>query len=116
MSIVSVHQLRSFAYHGCMEEEAKIGTHFFTDVDVWFDFSEGAKHDDLSQTVDYVLIAKVVQEQMAIRSKLIENVAYRIIQGIRKHYPGAKNIRVVIHKHNAPAGADMKTVSVTLEG
>jgi dihydroneopterin aldolase len=53
---------------------------------------------------------------MAIRSKLIENVAYRIIQGIRKHYPGAKNIRVVIHKHNAPAGADMKTVSVTLEG
>jgi dihydroneopterin aldolase len=85
-------------------------------VDVWYDFSEGAKHDDLSQTVDYVLIAKVVQEQMAIRSKLIENVAYRIIQGIRKHYPGAKNIRVVIHKHNAPAGADMKTVSVTLEG
>jgi dihydroneopterin aldolase len=35
--------------------------------------------DDLNDTVDYVLLNKIVVEEMEIRSHLLEHVAQRII-------------------------------------
>ena len=38
----------------------------------------GRKSDDLEDTVDYVKLISIVEEQMAIRSNMIEHVAARI--------------------------------------
>jgi dihydroneopterin aldolase len=38
--------------------------------------------DDLNDTVDYVLLNKIVVEEMEIRSHLLEHVAQRIITRI----------------------------------
>lgn len=115
MHIVSIHELKVFAYHGCLPEEAVIGTDYKIDIDVYTDFSEAAKNDDLSKTIDYVVIAAIVKEEMAIRAKLIETVCQRIILRIKSTYPKVQKVKVVLFKINPPAGANLQSVSVTIE-
>ena len=115
MGIVSVNRLKAYGYHGCLPEEAVIGTWFLVDMDVEYDFEEAARKDDLNRTVDYVTLCKIAQEEIAIRAKLIENVAWRIIQRIRSEYPEAGKIKITLFKENPPANASLDTVSVTLE-
>jgi 7,8-dihydroneopterin aldolase/epimerase/oxygenase len=115
MGIVSVHNLKLYGYHGCLPEEAVIGTHYRIDVDVHVDFTEAALTDDLTKTVDYVVINRLVKEEMAIRSKLIEHVLLRIIKRIKAEYPAAGKVWVRLYKMNPPANGDIESVSVTLE-
>ncbi|MFI5205156.1 MAG: dihydroneopterin aldolase [Flavobacteriales bacterium] len=116
MGIVSVHNLKLYGYHGCLPEEAVIGTNYRIDVDVYVDFSEAAVKDDLTKTVDYVVINRLVKEEMAIRSNLIEQVGHRIIKRIRGEYPKAEKVWIRLYKMNPPANGDIESVSVTLEG
>lgn len=115
-SKVSIHNLKVYGYHGCLPEEAVIGTNYKIDMDIWIDFTEAAINDDLSKTADYVTIAGIVKEEMSIRSKLIEQVARRIIDKTRKAYPQAEKIAITLYKINPPAEADLECVSVSLEG
>ena len=114
MKKVSLHKLAVYGYHGCLPEEAIIGTNYFIDIDVEFDFTMASKSDDLTQTVDYVVMAKLVQEEMAIRANLIENVVARIHTRIRKQYPKSGLITVTLTKMNPPAEAELERVSVTI--
>lgn len=116
MAIVSIHNLKVYGYHGCLPEEAVVGTQFKFDIDVETDFTKACKTDELKYAVDYVEISRIVQEQMAIRNNLIETVVKRIVVKIRERYPEALNIKVRLYKMNPPAGADLESVSVTLEG
>ncbi|MBX7094363.1 MAG: dihydroneopterin aldolase [Flavobacteriales bacterium] len=116
MGIVSIKGQRVYAYHGCLEEEALVGTEYRIDVDIHLDFTKASISDDLTETADYVVVAAIVKEEMAIRSKLIEQVAYRIIGRIRGVYPKADKVVICLQKINPPAGADLDYVSVTLEG
>lgn len=116
MGIVSIHDLRVYGYHGCLPEEAVIGTEYSFDIDVVNDFTKAAETDDLQYAVDYVVIADIVQREMAIRQNLIEVVVSRIVKSIREKYPNAGKISVRLHKINPPAGANLKSVSVYLEG
>lgn len=111
---VSIHRLSVYGYHGCLPEEAIIGTNYLIDIDVEFDFSNAAEKDDLSQTVDYVIIAGLVQKEMAIRANLIENVCQRIHRAIKKTYPTSGKVTVTLSKLNPPAEAELEKVSVTI--
>jgi 7,8-dihydroneopterin aldolase/epimerase/oxygenase len=111
---VSIHDLAVYGYHGCLPEEAIIGTNYRIDIDVEFDFELAAQTDDLSKTIDYVVIAKLVKEEMAVRANLIENVCKRIHLAIKKVYPAAGKITVQLFKSNPPAEAEIEHVSVTI--
>jgi len=115
MNIVSIHNLKVYGYHGCLPEEEVIGTTYLIDIDVYTDFSEAAKNDDLSKTIDYVVIAEIVKKEMSIRAKLIETVCQRIVSRIKSEYPKAHKVKVVLFKINPPAGANLESVSVTIE-
>tara|TARA_B100000795_G_C22507449_1_gene326400 strand:- start:94 stop:399 length:306 start_codon:yes stop_codon:yes gene_type:complete len=97
-----------------MEEEGLIGTNFSVDVAVKSDLSKSAKSDNLSDTVDYVAISRIVQEEMAIRSKLIEHVAQRILDRLLSELPTVKESKVVVVKHKAPIQGDVQRVSVEM--
>lgn len=116
MATVSVHDLRVYGYHGCLPEEAVIGTTFKFNIDVETNFEKAYSTDDLQYAVDYVEIVRLVKEQMAIRSNLIETVVKRVVDKIRERYPDAGRIRVQLFKLNPPANGDLEAVSVTLEG
>lgn len=114
MKKVSIHQMKVYGFHGCLPEEAKIGTQYQIDIDVEFDFEKASLSDNLEETVDYVIITKIVQDEMAIRAKLIEHVVKRIHNGIKKAYPNSGHITVKLSKYNPPAGAELHSVSVTI--
>ena len=115
MGIIRIEDIRCYAYHGCMEEEAVVGTNFSVDVEIKTDLSLSAKSDLLADTIDYVAVSKLVQEEMAVKSKLIEHVTQRILNRLMKDFPSVESSKVIVVKHAAPINGEVKRVCVTLE-
>jgi len=116
MHKIIVEGIKVFAYHGCLEEEAKIGTHYTVDVWMETDFSEAAKTDDLTKTIDYVTVYDIVKKQMAIRSKLIEQVGQRIVDDLKKEFNTLHKLEVKVTKHNPPMNGNVEKVSIVIAG
>jgi dihydroneopterin aldolase len=116
MHKIIVEGIKLFAYHGCLEEEAKIGTHYSVDVWMETDFSEAAKTDDLTKTIDYVTVYDIVKKQMAIRSKLIEQVGQRIVDDLKKEFNTLHKLEVKVTKHNPPMNGNVEKVSIVIAG
>ena len=75
MGIIKLTNIRTFSYHGCLEEEAKIGSNYRVDLTIKTNLKQSAQTDELNDTVDYVDLNRIVVEEMAIRAKLLEHVA-----------------------------------------
>ena len=114
MGIIKVQNIRVYAYHGCLVEEGKIGSDYRVDVKVKADLSRSTKTDDLSDTVDYVHLNKIVKEEMAIRAKLLEHVADRILDRIFDEIPMVSLADVSVSKINPPIGGNVEKVTVEL--
>ncbi len=112
---IEVNGIKVYAFHGCLEEEAKIGGHYRIDVRLTTDFSEAAKTDDLTKTICYVDINRIVQEQMAIRSKLIEHVGQRIFETIYKEISNIHTLKVSIIKLTPPINGDVDNCTIIIE-
>lgn len=112
---IEVNGIKLYAFHGCLEEEGKIGGHYLVDISLQTDFAEAAKTDELIKTVDYVDINKIVSEEMAIRSKLIEHVGQRIFNRIKKEINNVTKLRVKVIKICPPINGDVENVAIIIE-
>ena len=115
MGTIRLQNIRTFSFHGCLEEEAKIGSDYRVDLEIKTDLRKSSMSDDLQDTVDYVLLNKIVVEEMAIRSKLLEHVAQRIVTRIFKEIPAVSRIVLAVSKLNPPIGGDVEAVTIELE-
>jgi len=115
MGVIKVNGIKLYAYHGCMSEEARIGTNYIVDVTVHTDLKRAAETDELHDTTDYVSINQIVQKQMMIRSKLIEVVCKRILDMIMDEHQEVMKAEVTITKMHPPINGDVDSVSVTME-
>lgn len=115
-NIVEVSGIEVFSFHGCMEEEAKLGGKFIVDIKLETDFMKAAETDLLLDTIDYVRVREIVIEEMQIRSKLIEHVGYRILQRFRGEFKNLKKAWIKVRKINPPINGTVKEVAVVLEG
>ena len=70
--------------------------------------------DNLKDTSDYVVLQRIVAEEMEIRSKLLEHVGQRIINKVLLKAPLVNYVKVTVSKVNPPIGGDVAEVSVTL--
>ncbi len=116
MNKITLNNIQAYGYHGCWDEEAIIGGEYRIDVEINTNFSLAAIHDELSKTIDYVAVKEIVYREMAIRSKLIENVAHRILESIKKELRGIISISVKVTKLNAPMGGQVESVTVEIDG
>ena len=71
--------------------------------------------DELEDTVDYVHLNKIVTEEMAIRSKLLEHVAKRIVNRVFNEIPAVIHTVVGVSKINPPIGGDVQSVTIEIE-
>ena len=117
MGKIVVKNLRSYAYHGCLEAEKKIGAFYETTIWVCGDFTESEKSDDLKDAVDYEKLGLIVQEQMKLSSNLIENVADRILNEIEGQFNKylLESIKVKVVKINPPVKGDVPQVEYIKE-
>ncbi|PID68129.1 MAG: dihydroneopterin aldolase [Flavobacteriia bacterium] len=116
MGYITLQNIKIFATHGCLTEEAKIGSEYCVNVRVKADLKPSAQSDLLKDTVDYVALNRIVKEEMAIRSQLLEHVAERIINRILKELPMVKKVEVDVAKINPPIGGNVDRVIVTMKG
>lgn len=114
MGIIKVTNIKVYAYHGCLVEEGKIGSDYRVDVSVKANLQPSADSDQLSETVDYVHVNKIVKEEMAIRSKLLEHVAKRILKRIFAEILIAKEATVAVSKINPPIGGNVEMVTIEM--
>lgn len=115
MQTINIRGIRLFAYHGCLEEEALIGGDYVVNVILKGDFSAAAKSDNLADTADYIKVYRIVKAEMAIRSKLIEHVAERIANQLKKELTTVKQLSVEVVKINPPMNGEVDEVSVVIE-
>ena len=115
MHKIIVPEIKVYAFHGCLPEEARIGSEYSVDVEVKTNFTEAANTDELIDTIDYVWLAKVVKEEMSIRAKLIEHVAQRIVKRIKEDVR-VQLVKVRVAKLNPPIEAQVPWVAVEIEG
>lgn len=114
MGSIKIKNIQVYAYHGCMVEEGKIGSDYRVDVEVKADLRPSAKNDALKETVNYVHVNRIVREEMAVRSKLLEHVAKRILDRIFAEIAIANEATVEVSKINPPIGGNVEMVTIVM--
>ena len=115
MGIIKLKNIRTYSYHGCLIEEGKIGSDYSVDLEVKTDLRKSSTSDNLEDTVDYVLLNRIVEEEMAVRSNLLEHVAHRIIKRIFDEVAAISRIILAVSKLNPPIGGDVEAVTIEME-
>ena len=92
-----------FGYHGCSDEEQKLGQKFYVDVELDLDLSKAGLSDDFADTVDYVKILQCVEDIVGgTPRRLIESVAEKLAQKILSDFAQVDGVKITLHKPNAP--------------
>ena len=115
MAVIEIESMEFYAFHGHFREEQVVGNRFLVDVRLEVDTTAAQLSDELSDTVNYVHVYQIIKEQMAIKSKLLEHLAERIVSAIKLALPEVQRLRLKVSKMNPPVGGKMTCVSFTLE-
>lgn len=116
MGIIRLNNIRTFSFHGCMPEEAKIGSEYRVDVTATGSFRDAAATDQLVHAIDYVQLNQIVKEEMDKRANLLETVVQRIIDRVLLEIQLVEKVTVAVSKINPPIGGDVEYVTVEMQG
>ncbi|MDF4201458.1 dihydroneopterin aldolase [Maribacter sp. SA7] len=114
MGKVQLENIKAYAHHGCLPQETNIGSDYLVNVSVDTNLLIASVSDELKDTVDYVHINRIVKQEMATPSKLLEHVAKRIIDRIFIELPTVDTAMVSVSKINPPINGDVEKVTVSL--
>ncbi len=114
MGKISLEGLTFYAYHGFYEHERELGNKFEVNISVEYDFEEAGLKDDLSKTVDYEKLYAIVDEIMAVPSKLLEHVVQQICDRVLNEL-NVNAVEVSLSKFNPPISGECKRATVSLK-
>jgi len=113
-NLVELVNMEFYAHHGHFEEEQIIGNKFIVNFSAETDVITPGISDDLKDALNYQELYDLISEEMSVTSKLLENVAVRIINRVKRTYPQVKWARVSISKLNPPVGGKVEASRVVL--
>lgn len=111
---VALEGLEFHAFHGVYPHERESGNWFEIDIAVDTDFSVAAGQDELTGTVNYEALFRIVKQEMEIPSKLLETVAGKIADNVLNSFPQVESVELKISKINPPIGGKCRKASVSL--
>ena len=115
MSFIDIENMEFYAYHGCFDEESKIGTRFRVNLRMEVDTSRAQVSDNITDTVNYLSVYQSVKDEMSKPSHLLEHVADRVASRVLADYAAVQSVRVKLSKLNPPLGGKMESVSLTID-
>lgn len=115
MGVIILENIKIYSNHGCLEEEARIGSDYLVDLEAHADFSKACVSDNLMDALDYVTLNRIVKEEVGIRSKLLEHVCQRILDRIGQEITTVTYAKIKLSKLNPPIGGHVEKVSIILE-
>ena len=111
---IFIKDMRFYARHGVLPQETLTGGDFLVSVEAVCGLQRATETDDVADTLNYADIHRMVKEEMAVPSKLIEHVAGRIGRRILSEMPQIEELAVSVTKENPPMGADSRGAGVQL--
>ena len=115
MGSIILNDIRVYAFHGCMEEEALIGSDYIVNLVVDTNMERASQSDELEDAVNYVSLLAIIKKEMLTRSKLLEHVSQRIIDEIMKSFDIVDAVDITVAKQNPPIEGDIREVCVRLK-
>lgn len=114
-NIIRIKKASFYAYHGVLTEEQNVGGKFEADVDMYTNFLIAADKDELSSTIDYHQVYKLINKAAHEKKYyLIEALAKRIADEILISYPTVEKVAVRVRKNNPPLGGVVDCVEVEI--
>lgn len=112
---ILVQRIAVFAYHGLLEEEARLGQRFYISLDCRLDLGQAGRSDDVAHTVSYadltaIAIRIATQRRFALIEALAEAIAAEILDG----FPLLQAVSVRVDKPSAPVPAAIEGVAVEI--
>lgn len=111
---ISLEGLEFHAFHGVYPHERDSGNWFEVNISVETDFTQGAAQDELSGTVNYETLFKIVKDEMEKPSRLLETVAEKIVVTVLSELPEVNQVDLKISKLNPPIGGKCRMASILL--
>ena len=114
MDFIRLKNMRFFAYHGVMDEEAGKGQRFEVDVELGCDLRRAGESDEVAHTCDYSVIYEIVSGVLfGHRLYLIETMAKEIANKILERFPMVA-VKVTVRKPDAPLPGDFDYAEVEI--
>ena len=113
-SYIFLKDVRMHAYHGVLPQENEVGQDFLVSARCGLDISSAMAHDMIEVTLDYGVLYRLIEYEMAQTSQLVEHVAARIAQCVFDEFPQVTSLELSITKLNPPFGADCKGAGVEI--
>lgn len=114
MGIIRIEDMEFYAFHGHFKEEQIVGNKFLIDLEIETDLEPAGISDRLEDAADYTVVCRIVKQEMEKKSKLLENIAKRILDSLYANMHNIKKATVKIKKMNPPVGAKVGSVSVIM--
>ncbi len=111
---IRLEAMKFYAYHGVLEQEKLVGNNFEVDLILSLDLNVEDIQDDLTNTLNYVDVYRLVQREMQVHSDLLEHVAKRIAQSLLSDFELVNSVLVRVSKLHPPFHCELKSVSVQL--
>ena len=99
---IHLHELEFHAYHGVYAEERERGQKFLVDVHFTCDIREAAGSDALADTIDYVKVYELIEEEMQQAVNLLEHLVVKIQNRLQRDFPEMEEVHVKVTKVNPP--------------
>ena len=110
---VSLNDLVFYANHGLYTQETLSGNRFIVNISVWYKPSSQV-NEKINLTVDYEVLAKIIQQRMSLASNLLESIAEDIIKEVKTAFPFAEKTEISIQKENPPLGLNCRSSEVSI--
>lgn len=111
---IAVEGAEYYAYHGFYDEEQLAGNVFIVDAEVVL-ITEFMGSDDIDNTINYELIYKICTTEMKNTQRLIETVAFRILQALKTQLNHVDTARVKIQKVQPQLGGKVARTVIEME-
>ena len=113
-SSIFLNDVRLYAYHGVLEQERRVGGEYSVSLRVHYNIYKAMESDDVSDTLNYAELNRIIEREMQMPSCLLEHVAGRIGGRILEEMPMAEEVWIRLAKCNPPMGADLDEAAVEL--
>ena len=114
MLIIQLDALQFYAYHGIFEEEKTLGNNYVVDIKIEVSTNKQII-ESISETIDYAVVFKMLQERMQIPTPLLETIASEFCHTILNTFHLASSILFSIKKMNPPIEKFVGNVGVQFE-
>ena len=108
-------KMHFYAYHGVDPQEQVVGNNYSVELTLYVPFEAAMRSDALTNTINYAMVYKEINIIMATPSRLLENVAGRIITTLQARFPKINGGQIAVYKECPPISGKIDRVGVIVE-